>query len=69
MTNLTQNTADTVIVVVDHRISCDGGGGALGHPLVWMEMGKSGEVVCKYCDKRFVQQGGPKDPDVIAKAG
>jgi len=65
---VSQNIADTVVVVGGHRVSCDGGGGALGHPLVWMEMGAQGEVVCKYCDKRFVLRGGPKDPDVIAKS-
>ena len=60
---------DRVVLVDNHRVSCDGGGGALGHPLVWMEIGAGGEAVCKYCDKRFVLRGGPKDPDVIAKSG
>ena len=36
------------------RVACDGGGGALGHPLVWMEMGDSDFVECGYCDRRFV---------------
>jgi len=34
-----------------------------------MEIGAGGEAVCKYCDKKFVLRGGPKDPDVIAKSG
>ena len=66
---MSQVKEDTVIVVDNHRVSCDGGGGVLGHPLVWMEMGGDGEVVCKYCDRRFVLRGGPKDPEVIAKSG
>ena len=60
---------DRVVLVDNHRVSCDGGGGALGHPLVWMEIGSDGESVYKYCDKRFVLRGGLKDPDVVAKTG
>ncbi len=43
-----------VIVVSSHRISCDGVGGALGHPRVYMEMGDEHFVECGYCDRRFV---------------
>ena len=32
------------IYVDGHRVACDGGGGALGHPKVWYEMGDDGEV-------------------------
>lgn len=42
------------IRVMQHRVACDGGGGALGHPLVYMEIGDSGAVECGYCDRRFV---------------
>lgn len=42
------------IVVTSTRIACDGGGGALGHPLVYMDMGDDGAVECGYCDRRFV---------------
>lgn len=64
---MSQTETDDVIIVDGHRVSCDGGGGALGHPRVWMEMGADGQVVCKYCDAVYVQRGGPKDPSVIAK--
>ena len=40
--------------VTEHRVSCDGGDGALGHPRVWMTIGDAGWVECGYCDKRFV---------------
>ncbi len=43
-----------VVTVHEHRVWCDGGGGALGHPRVYMEMGDSGFVECGYCDRRFV---------------
>ena len=42
------------IVVTTTRIACDGGGGALGHPKVYLEMGDENFVVCGYCDRRFV---------------
>ena len=35
------------------RVACDGGGGALGHPRVFLEMGDEHFVECPYCDKRF----------------
>jgi uncharacterized Zn-finger protein len=43
------------IIVVNHtRVSCEGVGGALGHPKVYLEMGDEGFVECGYCDRRFV---------------
>lgn len=42
-------------IVHSHRISCDGGEGALGHPRVWLSIDpEKGWVECGYCDKRFV---------------
>ena len=35
------------------RVSCNGGGGALGHPQIWLTFGKDGTVVCPYCSKKF----------------
>lgn len=43
-----------VMKVSTKRVSCDGGGGALGHPKVYMDMGEDDYVECKYCDRRFV---------------
>ena len=41
------------------RVACDGGGGALGHPRVWLTIDPAvGHVDCGYCDKRFVLRGG-----------
>ena len=42
------------IVVTETRVACDGGGGALGHPKVYLEMGDENFVECGYCDRRFV---------------
>lgn len=41
------------IVVNSRRVACDGGG-SLGHPLVYMDMGDDDFVECGYCDRRFV---------------
>jgi uncharacterized Zn-finger protein len=42
------------IIVTKTRVACDGGGGALGHPKVYLEMGDENFVECGYCDRRFV---------------
>lgn len=34
---------------------CDGGGEALGHPAVYLNLGKEGKVICPYCSKCFVK--------------
>ncbi len=46
--------APEVIAVHSARIACDGVGGALGHPRVWLQLGSAGFVECPYCDRRFV---------------
>ena len=45
--------------LVETTIS-SGGGGALGHPLVYMDMGEDDHVECGYCDRRFVLSAHPK---------
>ncbi len=53
--------APEIVYVDDHQVSCDGGGGALGHPIVYYEVGANGFVECGYCDRRFILRGGPAD--------
>ena len=55
--------APATVAVRSHRIACDGGGGALGHPRVWLEMGEAGWVDCPYCDRRFVAATAAGDED------
>jgi uncharacterized Zn-finger protein len=44
-------------VVSTHRVACDGGEGALGHPRVWLSIPPDrGWVECGYCDKRYVHE-------------
>jgi uncharacterized Zn-finger protein len=48
------------IVVTTGRVACDGVGGALGHPRVYIELGGDGVGECGYCDRRFVLAGSKK---------
>lgn len=57
-----------IIAVSSRRIACDGGGDALGHPRVWLEMGEGGFVECGYCDRRFVLTTGHEVPENELKA-
>ena len=52
--------APEVIEVGSEVVSCDGGGGALGHPLVYLNMQGRGWIECGYCDRRFVLKPGAK---------
>jgi uncharacterized Zn-finger protein len=56
--------APETIIVHDTRVSCDGVGGALGHPKVYLEMGDEGFIDCPYCDRRFAL-----DPHARNEAG
>lgn len=42
-------------LVTTTRVACDGGGGALGHPRVYLTVDIDTHFVeCGYCDKLFV---------------
>jgi uncharacterized Zn-finger protein len=43
-----------IIEVETATVGCDGGGGALGHPLVYLNMEKRGSIDCPYCGRKFV---------------
>ena len=57
-----QNTPEVnepeVIETDSETVDCDGGGGALGHPRVWLNTRGTGAVDCPYCDRRFVLKPG-----------
>ena len=57
--------APETIEVKKTEVRCDGddgreegGGGALGHPTVYLNMGSKGWVECPYCDRKFVLAAG-----------
>nr|CAG4638898.1 EOG090X0NBY [Cyclestheria hislopi] len=43
-------------VVKERVIACEGGGGALGHPKVYINVDKPGNHICGYCGLRFVKE-------------
>ena len=47
--------------VTELTVACDDGGGALGHPKVFLSLKGAGEVECPYCDKKFVLKTGGSD--------
>ena len=50
-------TNDTEIVSHDTEVvKCDGGQGDLGHPAVYFKMTNELEVICNYCNKKFVKK-------------
>jgi uncharacterized Zn-finger protein len=49
-----------IIEVDSPTVACDGGGGALGHPKVYLNMGDADFVECPYCDRRFVRRIGAR---------
>ena len=54
------------IAVRSRRVSCDGVGGTLGHPRVWIELGSDDVGECPYCDRRFVLAGGGGEDEALA---
>ena len=47
-------SSSNVIVTNQSRVACNGGGGPLGHPQVWLTLGIGGKVTCPYCSYVFV---------------
>lgn len=52
-----------VVRVKSRRVACDGVGGVLGHPRVYIELGEDGWAECGYCDRRFVLAEGDGHED------
>ena len=52
--------APETITVPTHtdEVACDGGNGALGHPMVYYSFDGAHSVRCGYCDRQFVRSGG-----------
>ncbi len=39
------------------EVACDGGGGALGHPRIYLPFEQRNWVDCYYCGQRFAKSG------------
>ncbi len=49
------------------EVGCDGGGGGLGHPLVYLPFDGRAWVDCYYCGQRFAKSG-YESPDSQSQA-
>jgi uncharacterized Zn-finger protein len=49
------------IEVTKTSVACDGGGGPLGHPRVFLHMGEDGSVTCPYCSRQYVYRSQTPD--------
>ena len=49
-----------IVEVKKTKVVCEGDGGALGHPRVFLNMGDKREIDCPYCGKRFALKEGAK---------
>ena len=58
-----KDSAEDAVVSQSTTAACDGGGGPLGHPTVYLKIGAAGNVVCPYCSRTFVLSG---DADAAA---
>ena len=41
-------------------VRCDGGGGPLGHPAIFLNLTLKEEIVCPYCSRCFVRESKDK---------
>jgi uncharacterized Zn-finger protein len=47
---------------VDTKIAaCNGGGGAAGHPLVYLNVGPNNRVECPYCSRLYIYEKAKHD--------
>lgn len=51
-----------ILEVDSPTIACDGGGGALGHPRVFLNMGEKTKIDCPYCGRQYVLKAGAAAP-------
>ena len=49
----TPSPAAQTIFTNDGRVACNGGGGPLGHPQVWLALDGDRQVICPYCSRHF----------------
>jgi uncharacterized Zn-finger protein len=47
-----------IIPVETTVVACNGGGGALGHPAVYLNLGPAHQVECPYCSRLYKLEKG-----------
>jgi uncharacterized Zn-finger protein len=59
---LTRSMQPFETIPIDSMIAaCNGGGGPLGHPKVYLNLSADGKVECPYCSRLFVYRGHAAD--------
>jgi uncharacterized Zn-finger protein len=54
---MTQTTPETIKVEKNaDGVSCDGGQGAMGHPVVFYSFDRKTTITCGYCDREFIKK-------------
>ena len=53
-------TPPETIEVTNETVACDGGGGALGHPKVYLTLDERGKIDCPYCGRHFTLKPGAR---------
>jgi uncharacterized Zn-finger protein len=56
------------IPVTTRVVACNGGGGALGHPRVYLNLGTADRVECPYCSRLYVLEGHEAHSEPVAAA-
>ena len=51
------------IIIDTKKVACDGGGGTLGHPRVYLSLEGHGQVECPYCDRLYIFEGPARKQD------
>ena len=49
---------EETIYVTTGTAGCDGGGGPLGHPMVYLQLDNQGQATCPYCSRHYVLEEG-----------
>lgn len=58
------------IIETDQMVAaCNGGGGPLGHPRVYLNLAPSGRIECPYCSRTFVNRAVARARGVAEEAG
>ena len=56
-------------IEIDEMVAACNGGGALGHPRVYLNLAPAGRVECPYCSRLFVNRAVAQAGGVAAEAG
>jgi uncharacterized Zn-finger protein len=62
-------TAFETIEIDEMVAACNGGGGPLGHPKVYLSLAPAGRVECPYCSRLFVNRAVARAGGLAPEAG